>query len=349
MGLFSLRSVIGIMNGKMNRLSKFVINFNKSRLLYIAISFASASLLVACTKTCVGLPEIGSKHRPVRFYMDGWAHKDESLEPFRILSDCLEASTGYRFSFEIAADEKAVASALARGEAQLGQMSALGYLEARSRYPIDSLLVVSEKGAPSTRSVVLGRAARWRVSLRSLGISLTTNGLKSEDALSPIDGQRFGYVSPESDVGFFVPRQMLFQRGVFPGEAIFAGNFSLILQALQRDIVIAGAVSETFVEKNWPQAIPVQPGAQVGDFVVLAVSQGLPGRVVVARREIPQKITLSAQAGLDQCSKGTGQANIRKIFQGDGFYKSHEKMFEFIKQLLDFQHEHVRVLSPQEQ
>lgn len=290
-----------------------------------------AAILSACSKTCVGLPEVGSKQRPVRFYMDGWTHKEDSLELFRKLSECLETASGYRVSFEIAADEKAVASALGRGEAQFGTMSGLGYVEAQTRHPLQSYLVILEKGAPSSRAVILGKTSKW----------LSINSLVA------LNGERFAYSTPASDVGFFVPRQLLFQAHVFPEEVIFAGSYPLVLQAIERDFVLAGAVSESFIEQMWPHSTPVEAGKNLGIFAVLAVSQGLPGKVISARKDLPEKLVLAIMAGLQDCSKNSTQTEIQKIFNGDRFIPSQEEMFDFMKELQEFQREHIRVLSPQ--
>lgn len=311
--------------------------------------FGTVSLaLLGCTRTCVGTPELGSKQRPVRFYLDGWTRKDDSLVAFSAMSRCLEENTGYRISFEIAADEKAVAAALGREEADLGYLTALGYLDASERYPIQSLLVLSKRGEPSTRSVIVGKTSRWRASLSAFGISLSPAGLRSERALSPIDGARFVYVSPESDVGFYVPRHILLQRNVFPEEAVFAGSFELVLQSISRDIAVAGAVAESFVEERFPNTTPLQVGTTFGDFVTLAISQGLPGKVVAYRQNLPQRLVPAIIAGLDVCAKNANKSNFEKVFSGDGFFKSTDRMFDFLRELRDFQKEYVRVLSPQE-
>lgn len=300
-----------------------------------------ATALSGCTRTCVGLPELGSKSHPVKFYMDGWS--GDSLEPFQALTACLENNAGYRVNFEIAADEKSVSSALSRGEADLGFMSALGYVEAMSRFVVDPLLVVTQNGAPSTRSVILGKAARWKTSLQTLGIALSPSGLKREDAFAPLENGRIVYLSPSSDVGFFVPRHLLLQKNIFPDEAIFAGNYQLVLQSLEKDIGMAGAVSEAFIESSWPNSTPVQLGSIVGNFVVLGVSQPLPGKVIASRPGIQSKLSASIAQGLKDCVRlGT---DVEEIFGGDGFAAATDRMFEFIREIHDFQNEHPRVLS----
>lgn len=321
---------------------------NKKRTPKLLLLLSSALGLVGCTRACVGVPELGSKKRPVRFYIDGWDQNDESVRPFKRLSSCIEDVAGYRVAFEIAADERAVAAALGRQEADLGFMSALGYLDATEKHGLQSQLVVTKKGEPSTRSVILGKASRWRTSLSPYGITLSAAGLRSEMALSPISTGRFVYLSPESDVGFFVPRHLLYQRNVFPEEAVFSGSFELVMQSIDRDIAIAGAVSESFLEEKFPNSTPVQIGSIVSEYVILAASQGLPGKIVVARKTLPSKVTQSIVPALDECSKGETKVEFEKIFKGDGVVKTSEHMFDFLQELQSFQSEYVRVLSPQE-
>jgi len=319
------------------------------RLPVLRVSFLAmtSALLMACTRTCVGASELGSKQRPVRFFLDGWARERDSLAVFSTLTTCIERKTGYRVSFEIAANERAVASALGRAEIQAGTMSSFGFVEAAEKQGVQALLVVSQRGAPSTRSVIVGKASRWSQSLQSLGLTLTATGLRAEDALSPLSGKRFAYTLPDSDLGFFVPRYLLLQRNVFPDEVLFAGSNELALQAVERDLAMAAGVAETFLEKKWPARVPFQVGTQAGEFVVLALSRGLPGKVVVVRRETPQRIQDAIVQGLLQCSTDGAQAAVAAIFEGDGFQRGNDRLFDFVRDLSSFQQDHLRVLTLQ--
>lgn len=314
-----------------------------------AVVLGGASLvLMACTRTCVGTPELGSKQQPIRFTLDGWAGERESVAVFSALTACLERQSGYRVSFEVAANERAVASALGRGDAQFGTLSAFGFVDAAERHGVQPLLVVSQRGAPSTRSVLVGKASRWRASLQSLGLSLSASGLRAEEALQPISGKRFAYTSPDSDLGFFVPRSLLLQRGAFPDEVIFAGSNEFVLQAIERDLVMAGAVAETSLERRWPEGSPYQVGSLFGgDFVVLGLSRGLPGKVVAVRRDIPVRVQDALVVGLQNCASRDASAETTLVFEGDGFQRSNTSMFDFVRELHGFQKDHLRVLTLQ--
>lgn len=303
---------------------------------------------MACTRTCVGTPELGSKQQPIRFSLDGWAGERESVAVFSTLTACLERQSGYRVSFEVAASERAVASALGRGDAQFGTLSAFGFVDAAERHGVQALLVVSQRGAPSTRSVVVGKASRWSASLQSLGLSLTSAGLRAEEALGPLSGKRFAYTSPDSDLGFFVPRSLLLQRGVYPDEVVFAGSSELVMQAIERDLVMAGAVAETYLERRWPEGVPFQVGTLFDDFVVLGLSRGLPGKVVAVRRDTPARLQEALVAGLQACAAREAATETGLVFEGDGFQRSNERMFEFVRELQGFQQDHLRVLTLQD-
>ncbi len=284
----------------------------------------------------------------MRFFIDGWERERESIAVFSSLAACLEKQVGYRVSFEIAADERAVGSALGRGEAQFGTMSAFGFVEASERHGVVPFLVVSQRGAPSTRSVIVGKASRWATSLQSLGLSLSAAGLRADEALSPIGGRRFAYSVPDSDLGFFVPRYLLLQRGVFPEEVLFAGSHELVLQAVERDIAMAGGVAETHLERRWPGSVPFQVGTVFDDFVVVALSRGLPGKVVVARRETPARIQDAVSSGLQACATQGAAGDTSLVFGGDGFQRSNDRLFDFVRDLQTFQQDHLRVLTLQE-
>lgn len=310
--------------------------------------------LVGCTRTCVGMPELGSKGRPVSFYVAGVSSDLEGADSlkqsasFDATARCLEQKSGYRVSFEIVSDEKAIYSALSRGDADISLTSALSYLDFSTRVQVQALSVVALRGETLTRSVIVGKASRWRTSLSAQGLTLSAVGLKADSALRTIDSGRFVFVSPESDVGFLVPRHMMLQKNIFPDEAIFAGSEELVLQSLDRDLAIAGSVSESYIEQNYDDATPVQIGSLFGSFVTLAVSPGLPAKVVVVRQNLPQRVMYAMQSGLDECAKGADKMAMESIFGGDGFFKSSDRLFEFLREIQDFRNEFVRVLSPQE-
>jgi ABC-type phosphate/phosphonate transport system substrate-binding protein len=269
-------------------------------------------------------------------------------QDIQALEECLEQKSRFRVVVEIAPDEKAIESALWRGDVQFGYLSALRYVEASSKFDALNLLVRFEKGAPSNRAVILGKAEFWRARLAELKIPVSASGLKAENALGIIDSGRFVFVSRESDVGFFVPRQLLLTREIYPREAAFAGTDELVLQALDRELGVAGAVSESIFREKFALQTPLQPGMVVGNFLVLDLSQALPGHVIVARSALSKRTRDAVANALDACSKDGASEAAARIFGGDGFGTVSDRAFNYVRELYETQKTYVRVLNPRE-
>jgi ABC-type phosphate/phosphonate transport system substrate-binding protein len=278
----------------------------------------------------------------------GDSSRDTTVAAKSELESCIEQTGGYRVAFEFTGDEKTIVSALRRVDADFGLISSLTYVESKYDSPLDAHLVVSKKGAPSTRSVIVGLTHRWRTLLDFQGQAPAASSLRADGALAALEKGTFAYLTPESDTGFFVPRHLLLQKNVLPESAIFAGNYDLILKSIKRDFALAGALSESFIAERWPDATPVKVGSLLGEFVVLAVSQGLPEKVLVGRPALSLKLVNSALSSLQKCALGSKLSEFSEIFHGDGLFKANERSFEFLRDLVEFQRTHPRVLTPEE-
>lgn len=327
---------------------KIIVKKNKKNPIVLLVF--NALILLGCTRTCVGSPELGSKDQPVSIYLtrqnDTDLSRQEVQSSFEAASRCIERATGYRSRFEAVSDDNAVYSALARGDADIALTSALSYLDHSMRMQIQALLVVTQRGETLTRSVILGKSSRWQTIFNSQGLTFSSSRFQFDTALMALDNSRFIFVSPESETGFLVPRHMLFQRNIFPQEAVFAGSEDLVLQSVSRGIGIAGAVSENFLQKHFQSSV-IQIGSVIDSFVVLAVSPGLPAQVVVVRKNLPPRVSDAISSGLETCVKGTEKNDIEAIFGGDGFFIASDRLFEFLREIQEFRSEFVRVLSPQ--
>ncbi len=310
-----------------------------------AVPVCSVFALVSCTRACVGIPEVGSKRTPVRLFLASASPVDK--EKLNSISQCVELAAHYRVQFEVAADERAVLSALGRGEAHLAYLSPMNYVAASTKFGAVAHRVRLESGSPVNRSVIIGKASVWAAHLEKQHVPLTAAGLRSESALSLMSEGRFLFAAPESDVGFFVPRQILLQRNVFPEEAAFAGNDELVAQGLERNLAIAGAVSESWLRQKYEVSQFLRPGMVVGPFWIVEVSPSFPGRVLASRPDFSQKILTQILAGMDQCSGGSAATEIASVFGGESFGTVSERMFVYVRELKETQDTFLRAVDPE--
>jgi ABC-type phosphate/phosphonate transport system substrate-binding protein len=308
--------------------------------------FFSLVLLVSCTRACVGIPEIGSQRTPVRLFLASRVPFEKTaLMP---ISQCVEAYSHYKLQIEVAADEQAVVSALSRDEAHIAYLTPMNYVAASSKLGAVAHRVRLEAGAPANRAVIIGKRSNWQTYLSEQGLSFSVSGLQSENALDPIARGRFLFSDPDSDLGFFVPRHMLFLRNIFPEEAAFAGGDDMVAQGLARDLGIAGVVSEAWLRQTYNIEQVLQLGMAAGQFGVLALSQPLPGSVLVSKTDFSQKVLTAVLSGLDKCSTGEAQKEVAQVFGGESFGTVSERMFTYARELREIQETFLRVVEPQE-
>lgn len=300
-----------------------------------------------CTKLWLGPPELGSKALPIEIYMDSSNSLVKDAAASAHLQSCVEEKTGYRINLNYVSDEKAVISALARGNAQYGVMSSIAYVGASERTSLKSILIFSKRGSPSTRSVIIGNTSLWKNYFQKSGLALNVFTFHHEAALPYFNKATVAYTSPESIVGFLVPRMYFLQRNIFPNAAIFVGNYSSVFQALDDNLASIGVVSENEIEMKYPNSTPIQLGTQFSRYIVLGLSQNLPGNVIVENQGNLNSATPALINGIEQCSK-IKATDFKKIFDADGVQKSNEKLFAFTKELYSFQQENIRILTQRE-
>lgn len=315
------------------------------KIIFYYTFFTTFILNLGCTKLWLSPPELGSKTRPIEFYMINnldTADYDNSSESN--LQKCIEEKTGYRINFNYVSDEKAVISELVKGNAQYGIMSSIAYVGASSRSALKSILIFSERGIPSTRSVIIGKSIIWKKYFQKLGLTINSYSLNSEAILPYFNKATVAYSTPDDPTGFLVPRMYFLQRNIFPDKAIFVGNYSSVLQAIDENLASIGVVSESYINIKYPNFLPIQLATQFDNYIVLGLSQSLLGNVLVESKRNLNSATHAITNGIEQCSQIRMQ-DFKKLFNADGVQSSNEKLFSFTKELYEFQQENIRILT----
>ena len=311
---------------------------------YFFVYLISLFLFQGCIKFWLGAPELGSKALPVEFYLNNSNSLLNNESASASLQLCIEEKTGYRIRFNFVPDEKAVISALARGNAQYGIMSSIGYISASSRSSLKSIFIFTKKGLATTRSIIIGKTSVWKSYFNKSGLVLNPFSFQNEALLPYFNNSTVAYIDPESIVGFFLPRMYFLQRNIFPNAAIFVGNYNSILDSLDENFASLGVVSESFIDIKFPNSTPLKLGSQFSDYLVLGISQSLPGNVMAENQGTPNIISQAIIKGFDLCSQ-TKSSDFKKLFNADGVLKSNEKQFIFTKELYHFQQENLRILT----
>ncbi len=314
-------------------------------LIHMQIIFCLISL-TGCTKMCLGHKELGSKNLPIKFYIDGSLYLTHDENAQNNFEKCLEKQTGYKVEINYTTDQKTLVNLLAHGTAQFGLMSALSYVEASESTDTISVMLLSQNGQSSNRTILLGNTSTVKKTFDQNKLKINSSTILKNEAINILNNSTIAYSSPESDVGFLVPRMFLLQKSILPESAIFLGNYDLVLQAISENKAFIGAVSESFLEEKYPNNFPIQVANQLGEFIILAITQELPHNVIAENQSFLGGFSDIIEQGFEECSLSE-KTDFKKIFSSDGVIKSNDKFFSFARELYHFQKDNIRVLTPQ--
>lgn len=197
--------------------------------------------LLACLVLLVGGgcsdSPVGSAERPFTMYFvpsvdaEGIALRSADLQEAveRYVSRRLyDADTGFHVKTAIPTSYIAVVEALGTGRADFAAFNTFAYVLARDvkGYDVEPLFTVARG--------VHGEEATYRGQI----LARADSGITSIEDLS---GKRFAYVDPASTSGYVLPRNLLRERGVEPGEIVFGQKHDNVVIMVYQRQVDAGA------------------------------------------------------------------------------------------------------------
>ncbi len=318
-------------------------SLNKNKFIYILFLIFFVTFFTSCIKMWLGTPEIGSKSYPIEFYIENsnFGQDNNTISHFQ---KCIEDKTGFHLKFTFVPDEKAVIAALTRNSAHYGLTSALNYVGAATKSSLKSVLLLTKKGQATNRAVIVGKTEYWKNKLLNSKQINHISNLNYENLLSSENNITIAYSEPESIVGFLLPRMYLLQKKIFPNAAIFTGNFTAVLDALNENLATIGVISETFFDSKYPNFSPLQVGSQFNDFIILSTSPSLPSNTIIESAGMTNFASQAIVNGFTDCAQ-KNSTEFKKIFDADGVIKSNDKFFGFTKELYHYQQENIRILT----
>ena len=317
--------------------------------LYRILRWLILTVLLSCTtKTCVGVPELGSKDGPLVFYVPltelGSLNARDREDSFRIISNCIEEKVGYRVKFSAIAEARALSAAVGRFEAQMGLMDSFNYVNLQKTYDLVAgrLLLPMDRQFP--RSVIIGLEKTWKEELGQMDLTLNPYNLEKKGALSPLNTGTIGFLKPNSDVGFLVPRHLLYRLDVFPKEAIFGETHDILYQALKRKLVLAAAMEESWLKNKWKYKENLEIGDTFDGISILKFSKPLPSKIIIHSQKLPKHISQKVYGGLTLCQTSQSTA-FQTIFPSSELIIPNSESFLFLQELSFFKNKLPWVLT----
>ena len=313
------------------------VTYKKTRQIHL---LACLLLLCGCTRTCVGVPELGSKKRPLRIGLTTNLRTAEFDVSTQNLGNCIEKNIGYKTVFIKNPDTPTALDKLRNESLDFAAVAPLPYLNSPAGLKI--LMMSTKDPQQPLRSVLLGPTEKWAHLVTPSTVISNRNNI--DPMVRKQKNLRVIYTSTKSEWGFLVPRQMLLDEQIYPTEAIFAGNEDLVLQAISEDIASIGAVSSEFLQQKFAGQFRARIGTAVGKTLVLGMSGPLPTELIVFRETLTSKIQGRMETALTKCSQQFSES-IEQLFYGSQFVKPKPRILLALQDIIDFQKLHPQVFA----
>jgi phosphonate transport system substrate-binding protein len=251
------------------------------RWIAIFLSLAALVISVACTRE---RQELGSEQNPVKFYfvpsVDMKLLEDTSIA----LEKYLESHTPYKFKILIPPSYVAVVEAFGTKRADIAAINTYGYVLANEKYGVEARLVTVRFGETTYKAQFLARA--------------DSKIKKLED----LKGKKMAFVDPASVSGYLLPLKYLHDRGIRPGQTMFAMRHDNVVSMIYQRQVDAGATFYSPPAENEIQDARRLVKAQYPDVAdkikIIELSSPIPNDPVVFRKDMPEEMKSTIAAAL---------------------------------------------------
>jgi phosphonate transport system substrate-binding protein len=167
---------------------------------------------------------LGTYSNPVRIYFTPSVDAKRISFNAKALTDFLHRETGYYYTTAVPASFIAVVEAFGTGKVEVAAINTFSYLMAHAKYGAEARLRIVRDGSQTT--------------YKGQFITRFDSGINS---IEDINGKSMAYVDPSSTSGYILPKAMLDDKGIKPGESVFAMRHDNVVIMVYQGQAKAGA------------------------------------------------------------------------------------------------------------
>lgn len=250
--------------------------------------------------------EIGSEKNPIKLFfvpsVDVKVIEDSSQKT----KDFLEKETGLKFEVSIPQSYIAVVEAFGTDRADVAALNTYGYYLAHTKHKVEARLTVVRHGSTTYQSQFIVKA----------GSKIKT--------IADFKGKKIAFVDPASASGYLLPLKMLRDKGVEPGEVVFAMKHDNVVSMVYNGQVEGGATfhSPAFEGKieDARRLVKTQYPDVEEKVQILQLSEPILNDPIVFRAGLPEAMkTKITDAFLKYVKTEEGRVALKAIYSVDDF------------------------------
>lgn len=283
----------------------------------LAVVCLIALSVFACTRKRA---EVGSEQNPVKLYFVPSVDVKVLEDSSKKTKEFLEKETGYKFEVAIPQSYIAVVEAFGTDRVDVAALNSYSYYKAHTKYKAEAKLMVLRHGSTTYQSQFIVKSG---------------SPIKS---LADLKGKKVAFVDPSSASGYLLPLKMLRDRGVTPGETVFAMKHDNVVSMVYNGQVDAGATfytPPTNGELEDARRLVKTQYPDVEEKVkILELSTPIPNDPIVFRANLPEEIKQKiVDAFLKFVATEDGKKAFKAIYGVDAFKPATDADYSSILEL----------------
>jgi len=271
------------------------------------VVFLSLIIVTFCVTSCDRKrAEIGSKENPIKLFFVPSVDLKVIEDSSKKTKEFLEKETGYKFEISIPQSYIAVVEAFGTDRADVAALNTYGYYLAHTKHKVEARLTVVRHGSNTYQSQFIVKAG---------------SKIKS---IADFKGKKIAFVDPASASGYLLPLKMLRDKGVEPGEIVFAMKHDNVVSMVYNGQVEGGATfhSPPFEGKiEDARRLVLTQYPDVAEKVqILQLSEPILNDPIVFRASLPETIKKQiTDAFLKYVKTDEGKLALKAIYSVDDF------------------------------
>ncbi len=253
-------------------------------------------LILLALASCTNTKELGSKEKPIRFFLIPAQDMQALSDNGKILEKFLTEDIGLHVSVDLPVNYIAVVEGFGSKRADVAIINTFGYILAHERYGVEARLKLMNRGRDEYYGQIITRS---------------DSKIKT---IKDIDKTKFAYVDPASTSGYLLPLRLFKAENIKPKEHIFSGRHDTVVTAVYQKQVDAGATFYTPPDAEGPKDARMLVKTQFPDVYekikILKLTGPIPNDPVAFRKDLPEEIKIKIINSLQKYVKTEAGAKV---------------------------------------
>ena len=263
--------------------------------------------------------KVGTRKNPLKMSMVPSSEASKILANMKPVAQCLEKETGYFFDISVPNNYVVVVESLGSKRVDLAFLPTFGYLLAKERYGVETLLKASRHGETTYKAAIIAR-----------------NDPKIK-TLADLAGKKIAYVDPASTSGYIMPKKLFTDKKIQLAEEVFAGKHDVVVTMVYQGQVDAGAIYYNAPVdgkiKDARERVLTQFPDVEKKVVILQLTEDIPNDPIVVRAGFSEEMKSKLAKAFKVCVK-TNTESFKGINNSDDLAEVKDSDYDGLRQMI---------------